>query len=100
MPGLKIYQVNKNTVESQCLAWGLKINGVYYWNDLGAFQLTDGLTDCGMDAHLSSTWPALSLSVLLIPPPDSRLPPWSLPLHSHHLGPEACLSRSPRTSAW
>ena len=41
---LKIYQVNKNTVESQCLAWGLKINGIYYWNDLGAFQLTDGLT--------------------------------------------------------
>ena len=55
---LKIYQVNKNTVESQCLAWGLKINDIYYWNDLGAFQLIDGLTDCGVDAQGSSTWPS------------------------------------------
>lgn len=70
MPGLKIYQVNKNTVESQCLAWGLKII-VYYWNDLGAFQLTDnGLTDCGMDTLFKSSLVALSL-LLLIPPPDS-----------------------------
>ena len=96
---LKIYQVNKNTVESQCLAWGLKINDIYYWNDLGAFQLIDGLTDCGVDTQGSSTWPS-SLSLLLIPPLDSWLSPWSLPLHSHHLGPEACLSCSPGTLAW
>lgn len=98
MPGLKIYQVNKNTVESQCLAWGLKINGIYYWNDLGAFQLTDGLTVVWMPI-CPQLLPALSLCVANSTP-DSRLPPWSLPLHSHHLGPEACLSRSPRTSAW
>ena len=62
---LKIYQVNKNTVESQCLAGGLKINDIYYWNDLGAFQLIDGLTDCGVNGEARTRETAKSLGVEL-----------------------------------
>lgn len=87
---LKIYQVNKNPIKPQCLAWDFDDQWHLLIDGLGAFPApTDWLIDWGTEAWGLFAPNSLAIHCWFFCRLSLQLCFW--PLHSHHVGPEAFL---------